>query len=189
MVTSRAADTIRRVFGRAESVSISTLGRWMHLESDGVEITVQIGDASAFPPIDQVIPEPSSEPVIVESSALSDAVAGVARVAHITGGVLLTLEPGGIRVEASSPDRGEASDSVACEVPNPGLKIGMNSAYLIQVLAALASDTVEMSATRELEPIVMSSGASAGTTNKREAPPSRHALPTSIVPSGDHARL
>jgi DNA polymerase-3 subunit beta len=58
--------------------------------------------------------------------------------------IRLALRAGRIELLASSPDQGEAHESLGAEYAGPDIEVGFNAQYLVDFLAAAGGDTVKI---------------------------------------------
>jgi DNA polymerase-3 subunit beta len=59
-------------------------------------------------------------------------------------GVRLELAKGALKIQANNPDQEEAREEIEVEYDGPALEIGFNVTYLLDALAAVDSDQVEV---------------------------------------------
>ncbi len=133
----------------------------VHAELAGFRFSVKLVDAQ-FPPYQQVIPAQSESAVRAPRQALSDALKAVSLAASDrTGGVKVTLASGALRVESESPEAGEGFDEIAVDYDGPGLTMGLNAKYFLDVLSAVTDDEVVLGMSGELDPAVIRPGGEA----------------------------
>jgi DNA polymerase-3 subunit beta len=85
-----------------------------------------------------------------------DAVKAVAvSASEKTGGVALTLATNALRVTASNVATGSAEDEVTADYGGEEIKIGVNAKFIQHALGVLDCEEVCVSATGELDPIVL----------------------------------
>lgn len=131
----------------------SKLNLWV--TCNGFTLCVKLADA-AFPPFEQVIPKECELKVELNRSALLGATKAVRISAPDSQGVKLELSSGRLKLTAESADGGEGVDEVdcKCDLARPRT-YGMNCDYLIQALDAIATDTVSLKLSGELDPILI----------------------------------
>lgn len=117
--------------------------------------SVKLVDAQ-FPAYQQVIPRTSERTVRAPRAALVDALRAVSLAASDrTGGVKLSIESGTMRITSESPESGDGFDEVPVEYAGSGMTIGFNAKYLLDVLAVLDDEEVELLLSGELDPAVV----------------------------------
>jgi DNA polymerase-3 subunit beta len=72
-----------------------------------------------------------------------------------TGGVKLSIESGTMRITSESPESGDGFDEVPVEYAGNGMTIGFNAKYLLDVLAVLDDEEVDLLLSGELDPAVV----------------------------------
>lgn len=108
-------------------------------------LTSKLIDGS-FPDYNRVIPTGNSKSAQINKTALAPAVDRVMTVASERGrAVRLTFNDGIVRLGVRNPDGGEAADEVDCAYDSTPLDIGFNGRYLLDALANIAGEAVEIS--------------------------------------------
>src|ERR1700757_2078806 len=89
-----------------------------------------------FPNYEAVLPRDNNKVVVLERAELSDAVRRVAQLAdQRSHAVKLSISGEGIEISASSPEYGEAKESIEKEFKGDPISIGFNSGYMLDFLA------------------------------------------------------
>jgi len=97
-----------------------------------------------FPDYTRVIPQNNSISVKVDNKSLSAAVDRVTTIAsEKTRSVKVSITKEALTVSVTSPENGTAIEEVPCEADGE-VEIGFNSRYLLDVLANVAADNVEL---------------------------------------------
>lgn len=139
-------------------IQITQSGSSAFFQTGGTTFSVKLVDAQ-FPPYSQVIPQSSDKVVKLPRAAFADALRAVSVAAsERTGGVKLTLTPGTMRITSESPESGDGSDEVPVDYSGPGLTIGFNAKYFLDILSALDGEDVSLSLSGELDPAVLRPG-------------------------------
>lgn len=117
----------------------------LQVEGDGeVEVVAKVIDGE-FPDYTRVIPSSPEQRVTVSRAELA---AVVKRVAVLAEGetriVKLAFGEDRLTISARAPDRGEASEDLACDYRGPAFELGFNSNFLRDALGAIASDMVAL---------------------------------------------
>lgn len=146
LVARRTIEHLLKVAGAkgAAAETRITVGKKIARFTAGpVDILCKLVDAR-FPPYEQVIPAKSEDAVTVEAEPFAECVRGVAVAAGKTGGVRMYVEPdaGRVRLVASSPDEGKATDHVACKGKGVAGRMGLNASYLLDAVKACSSGQV-----------------------------------------------
>lgn len=98
-----------------------------------------------FPDYQRVIPQNPDKLVVAERDTLRHA---VQRTSILTNekyrSIRLQLEPGTLKVLAHNPEQEEAEEEISVDYLGGGLEIGFNSTYILEALAAITEDTVEL---------------------------------------------
>ena len=109
-----------------------------------------------FPNYKQAIPSGNDKKASVKKEILEGALRRVSILARErTSAVKLTLEPGRIRLNASNPEMGEASESVPAEFEGEAFSAGFNARYLLDALAALQGETATLEFKDGLSPCLI----------------------------------
>jgi DNA polymerase-3 subunit beta len=137
------------------TVSVGRQGSNLFVQREGTTIAVKLVDAT-FPPYAQVIPSASDRKARVARPELLDALRAVSVVASDrSSGVKLQFSRSRLVISSENPDLGAGQDEMAIELEGSDLTVGFNSKYLIDVLAALPSDEVQIELSGELDPGVI----------------------------------
>ncbi len=98
-----------------------------------------------FPDYQRVIPQNPDKLIISDRETLRQA---VQRTSILTNekyrSIRLQLEPQSLKVLAHNPEQEEAEEEIAVDYTGPGLEIGFNSTYILDALAAVTGDDVEL---------------------------------------------
>jgi DNA polymerase-3 subunit beta len=109
-----------------------------------------------FPDYKQVIPKPGEKIVKVGRVRFLETLRRVSLLSSDKShAVKLELSAGTLRVLSQNPDLGDAREDVPVEYAGEPLKIGFNSRYLTDVVAALKADDVQLELADDLSPGVL----------------------------------
>lgn len=123
----------------------------MRFEVAANRIRVSIGDYTltsklidgTFPDYTRVIPAANNRRAVIDAAALAKALDRVSTVSSARGGaVKLALADGRLTLSVRNPDSGDATEEMDIDYDAEPLEIGFNARYLLDILAALAGDTV-----------------------------------------------
>jgi len=116
-----------------------------------------------YPDYSRVIPASSPVKVVVPRERLARA---IRKNAILTSSktfiVKVELTPGKLAVTASNPDYGEGRDELDVEYKGPGMVIGFNYNYLLDVLGVVKGETIVFEMTDEFSPTVLTSPSEPG---------------------------
>jgi DNA polymerase III subunit beta len=98
-----------------------------------------------FPNYEAVLPRDNNRKVVIERGEMSDAVKRVAQLADTRShAVKLSVSTEGIEISASSPEYGEAKETIEKEYKGEPLAIGFNAQYMIDFLAAAPEGPISL---------------------------------------------
>ena len=135
------------------SAKVSLSDGFFTVQSGSVTLGVRLVDGQ-FPDYKQVIPLESTTTVEIERAELASAVKRVSLVTtDKTKAVKCKLLDGNLVVSSSSPEYGEASESVAVKQEGEDVTIGFSAKYLMDLLSAMsASEMITLKLKGELGP-------------------------------------
>ncbi|HEX2663666.1 MAG TPA: DNA polymerase III subunit beta [Candidatus Acidoferrum sp.] len=98
-----------------------------------------------FPNYEAVLPRDNNKHVVIERGELSDAVRRVSQLAdQRSHAVKFSISDEGLEISASSPEYGEAKESIEKEYKGDPIAIGFNSSYMLDFLGAAADGPVSI---------------------------------------------
>jgi DNA polymerase III subunit beta len=98
-----------------------------------------------FPNYEAVLPRENNKNVVLERAELTDAVRRVSQLAdQRSHAVKLSVSKEGVEISASSPEYGEAKESIDKDYKGEPIAIGFNSAYMLDFLSAAADGPVSI---------------------------------------------
>ena len=98
-----------------------------------------------FPNYEAVLPRDNNKHVVMERGELNDAVKRVAQLAdQRSHAVKLSVAKEGIEISASSPEYGEAKETLEKDYQGEPLSIGFNAQYMLDFLAAAAEGPISL---------------------------------------------
>jgi len=98
-----------------------------------------------FPNYEAVLPRDNSKHVVIERAELTDAVRRVSQLAdQRSHAVKFSISKEGVELSASSPEYGEAKETIEKEYSGDPIAIGFNSSYMLDFLAAAADGPVSI---------------------------------------------
>ncbi|HNS95713.1 MAG TPA: DNA polymerase III subunit beta [Polyangiaceae bacterium] len=154
----KLTDEFKGLDAKSESptmVTITQFGPNAFFSIGDTRFSVKLVDAQ-FPAYQQVIPKSSERVVRAPRAILMDALRAVSLAASDrTGGVQLSIESGTMRILSESPESGDGSDELPVEYTGTAMKIGFNAKYLLDVLAVLDDEEVDLLLSGELDPAII----------------------------------
>jgi DNA polymerase III subunit beta len=98
-----------------------------------------------FPNYEAVLPRDNSKHVVIERAELTDAVRRVSQLAdQRSHAVKFAVSKEGVEISASSPEYGEARESIEKEYKGDPIAIGFNSTYMLDFLSAAADGPISI---------------------------------------------
>jgi len=98
-----------------------------------------------FPNYEAVLPRDNSKSVVLERTELNDAIRRVSQLAdQRSHAVKLAVSKDGIEISASSPEYGEARETIDKEYKGDPISIGFNSSYVLDFLSAAADGPISI---------------------------------------------
>jgi DNA polymerase III subunit beta len=109
-----------------------------------------------FPAYERVIPKGNDKHIEFERDRLTNAVKRVALLSNERSrAVKVQIEKGKVDVTSSSPDLGEAKETLPVEYAGPSLQICFNAQYVLDFLSAVSTDVVSLDLKDEVSQAVM----------------------------------
>jgi DNA polymerase-3 subunit beta len=110
-----------------------------------------------FPAYERVIPKGNDKKIEFERDRLTNACKRVALLSNERSrAVKFQVEKGKVDVTSSSPELGEAHETLPVDYAGPALQICFNAQYVLDFLAAVATDVVALELKDEVSQAVMS---------------------------------
>jgi len=98
-----------------------------------------------FPNYEAVLPRDNNKHVVIERAELTDAVRRVSQLAdQRSHAVKFAISKEGVELSASSPEYGEAKESIEKDYQGDPIAIGFNSTYMLDFLSAAADGPVSI---------------------------------------------
>jgi DNA polymerase-3 subunit beta len=109
-----------------------------------------------FPAYERVIPKGNDKRIEFERDRLTNAVRRVALLSNERSrAVKFQIDKGKVDVTSSSPDLGEAHETLPVEYEGPAMQICFNAQYVLDFLAAVTTDVVALELKDEVSQAVM----------------------------------
>src|SRR5215469_6941148 len=113
--------------------------------TDGHRLLISRILTGQFPNYEAVLPRENSKTVVLERGEFSDAVRRVSQLAdQRSHAVKLAVSPEGVEISASSPEYGEAKETIEKDYKGDPLAIGFNAQYMMDFLGAAPEGPVSL---------------------------------------------
>ncbi|MBX7138024.1 MAG: DNA polymerase III subunit beta [Oligoflexia bacterium] len=153
IVPKKGLAEIRKVIDTATDrpVGMDVKDGFLLIETEDAKISMRLIDGE-FPDYNQVLPAKAGTLAVTQSSELAQALRRVAlMVTDKAKGVRLDFSKSGLKISSSSPELGEARESLDVKYDGPDLSVGFNARYLLEMAQSLdESQTLVMALTGEL---------------------------------------
>lgn len=163
IIPRKAAQEIRRLLEEEDGEPL--LGFTKNLvtfQKSGLFLTSRVMEGT-YPSYQQVIPKESAKKAVIERTALESALRRVAVLSKDkTNAVKVMLQNGSITLHTSSPDVGEATEDLPAQYRGESLTTGFNARYLLDALAVMEGDSVNLEISSPLSPCVLKSDGDPG---------------------------
>lgn len=152
IIPNKAVAILLRATEATEIVSVTIGDGWAEFDAAGVTIQTKLIEGN-FPNWKQVMPGKATATIEINREDLLDSVKRVGlMVNERTNAIVLEFGESALTLSATSPDVGEARESVEC-VGKAAIKTAVNPVYLQQCLAALNCDKVKIDLIDENSPL------------------------------------
>jgi len=145
LVPRKAVAELARLLEGEESVLFQQVESHLVFSVGGRTLASKLVDAQ-FPAFEKVIAASGDKAVTVGRDALTSALRRVSLLSsERSRAVKLSLSAGRLELTASSPDLGEARESLAVEYGQDPMEIGFNAQYILDFLGAAGAEAVTLS--------------------------------------------
>jgi len=135
---------LQKLLGDDEQVSLSIGTNHIRAVVGDIRFTSKLIDGR-FPDYDRVIPKPEGNLLVVGRDYLRHALQRAAILSNEKyRGVRLDLAAKSLRIQANNPDQEEAKDELEVNYDGDAMEIGFNVNYLLDALAAVETEEVEV---------------------------------------------
>jgi DNA polymerase-3 subunit beta len=135
---------LHRLLGDEEEVELSIGRNHIRAQIGDIRFTSKLIDGR-FPDYDRVIPKPDQNILKASREYLRSALQRAAILSNEKyRGIRLDLGKDKLQLQANNPDQEEAQDELEVEYSGDELEIGFNVTYLLDALAAVDADEVEV---------------------------------------------
>lgn len=144
IVPRKGVMELHRLLGTGAEIDVAIGTNHLRAQLDGIRFTSKLIDGR-FPDYERVIPTKETSILKADRETLR---AALQRAAILSNekyrGVRLELAKGLLRMQANNPDQEEAQDEIEVDYAGENLEIGFNVTYLLDALAAVDGDEVEV---------------------------------------------
>ena len=135
---------LQKLLGDEGDVRLSIGTNHIRAEVGETKFTSKLIDGR-FPDYGRVIPKPDKNQLVIGRDYLRNALQRAAILSNEKyRGVRLDLAKKSLRIQANNPDQEEAQDELEVEYKGTDMEIGFNVNYLLDALAAVDTDEVEV---------------------------------------------
>jgi DNA polymerase-3 subunit beta len=135
---------LQRILGTEGSVELAIGTNHVRAQIGDIRFTSKLIDGR-FPEYSRVVPANPTKRVLADRDLLRQAFQRTAILSNEKyRGIRLTLKSGLLTVQAHNPEQEEAEDQLEVRYEGEDLEIGFNVNYLLDALAALDGETVEV---------------------------------------------
>lgn len=135
---------LQKLLGEEGDVELSIGTNHVRAVIGSIRFTSKLIDGR-FPDYDRVIPKPKENKLLANRETLRGALQRAAILSNEKyRGIRLDLVDGALRIQANNPDQEEAHDELEVEYHGDSMEIGFNVNYLLDALAAVEDEDVEL---------------------------------------------
>jgi DNA polymerase-3 subunit beta len=151
----------RLIEGSDAEVEIGVSDTKIRFALDGAEIASKLIDGT-FPDYERVIPTGNDKEMEVNRRIFTEAVDRVSAISsEKSRAVKLKLDRNTLELSATSAENGSASEEIEVAYQGPGLEIGFNSRYLLDIAQQMSGDTVRLAMADAASPTILVDAADA----------------------------
>lgn len=145
IVPRKGVQELLRVLGDVdEPLEVAIGSNHIRANMAGMHFTSKLIDGR-FPDYDRVVPEGGDKRLLAGRETLRQALARASILSNEKyRGVRLSLEDGVLRIQAHNPEQEEAEEELEVDYQGEALEIGFNVTYLLEALAAITGEQVQL---------------------------------------------
>ena len=155
IVPTKAVNELIRILQDEGTVKVHTGKNQASFEFDDVTLMTKLIEGT-YPNFRQVIPAQCEQRIAVEREVLLTALKRVALLtSEKSSSIKLTFGKNKLKISASSPDVGEAHESLAIKYAGKEIQVAFNPDYIMEPLRNLINDEIYVELTDDLSPGVI----------------------------------
>lgn len=144
IVPRKGVIELHRLLGGSEAVELTIGSNHVRAVLDGIRFTSKLIDGR-FPDYERVIPSTGAATLKADRETLRGALQRAAILSNEKyRGVRLEIGKDLLKIQANNPDQEEAQDEIEVEYSGAAIEIGFNVTYLLDALAVVDGDEVEI---------------------------------------------
>ncbi len=145
IIPRKTVAEVRKLIDETEgAISVALSDTKIRFAFEGVTITSKLIDGT-FPDYSRVIPEGNDKQLEMDCRIFAEATDRVSTISSDkTRSVKLSIAPDNLTLSVNSPDSGTATEELAAAYSADPLEIGFNSRYLLDILAQIEGETVQV---------------------------------------------
>ena len=135
---------LQRLLGNGDDIILAIGSNHIRARLDGIQFTSKLIDGR-FPDYERVIPLPKGNLLRADRAELRHALQRASILANEKyRGIRMEVAKQSLKIQANNPEQEEAQDEMEVEYQGDELEIGFNVNYLLDALAAVVGDEVEI---------------------------------------------
>ena len=156
IVPRKAVGELRKLIDEYEGeVKVSLSDTKIRFSFSDIVLTSKLIDGT-FPDYTRVIPEGNDKNMEVNSNVLAESVDRVSTIStDKTRSVKLAMGAGQLKLSVHSPEHGTATEELLVSYESDDMEIGFNSRYLLDILAQIEGDTVQVAFADAAAPTIL----------------------------------
>ncbi len=162
IVPRKAVGEIRKLIDGADDVHVSLSASKIQLKVADAQLTSRLIDGT-FPDYERVIPQSNDKRCTLDTQAFAKAVDRVSTIAtEKTRAIKLGLTSGRLTLTAISSEAGRGQDELDVAYADTPLEIGFNARYVLEMLAQISGDTLDLEIASPAAPTLVRDSGDAG---------------------------
>lgn len=145
IIPRKTVAEVRKLIDETEgAISVGVSDTKIRFAFEGVKISSKLIDGT-FPDYSRVIPEGNDKQLEMDCRIFAEATDRVSTISSDkTRSVKLSIAPDSLTLSVNSPDSGTATEELTAAYSADPLEIGFNSRYLLDILAQIEGETVQV---------------------------------------------
>jgi DNA polymerase-3 subunit beta len=156
ILPKKAAIELKKLLeGSTDTITIYIDKNHLFFGTDDIMLTSRLIEGT-YPNYEQVVPKNNDKHVIIDKVAFLKALKRTSIMSRErTNAVRLDLESGKITLISMNPDIGEAREELAAQYKGDQMSIGYNARYVMDILQAMGSESVQIELQEPLSPSLL----------------------------------